>query len=361
MNAPAEPAIKGAVQNVLSHAKRYAAPPTGFARFSLTERTDEMREKMRDQVEVLPRLALAGQWTVFYAAPNTGKTLLTLWMLREAIRSGAIDGSRVLYINCDDTFRGLVDKAEFARASGFGMAADGEEGFKASALLPEMRRAVQDGDAAGTVLVLDTLKKFVGLMDKSKQTEANKIIRAFVMAGGTVITLAHVNKHRGDDGALVYQGTTDQLDDADCGYTMDVVARHESRVVTFTNLKMRGDVATSYGLEYLARGSWRDRVESVRVIGEHEIAEAKKADRVAEILDRNAKLIAAVRDVLKDGPMKKTELVAAVREETGESKKRVLDVLGKHEGKRWSDGHRWIAAQGERNFIEYTTLPEPLQ
>lgn len=212
MNAPTKAALQRAVEAELARAEYHppqpaqASPPApprlvrppqpapivptshkpqpgGFSRFNMTGKTDEMREKMLDQVEVLPRLALLGQWTAFYAAPNTGKTMLTLWMLREAIRAKSVDGSRVLYINCDDTWRGLVEKAEFAKEAGFGMASDGLEGFKASMLLPEMERAINEGDAEGTVLVLDTLKKFIGLMDKTKQTEANKTLRKFIMAG----------------------------------------------------------------------------------------------------------------------------------------------------------------------------------
>lgn len=358
-------AAKRAVQHVLDNAKRYPSAnepePTGFARFNLTGRIEEMRRELKEQVEVLPRLALLGQWTTLYAAPNTGKTLLTMWLLRESIRAGNVDGSRVMYINCDDHRRGLIDKMIFAREAGFGMATDGENGFKASMLLPEMQRAVKDGDANGQVLVLDTLKKFIGLMDKTKQTEANKTIRAFVMAGGTVIALAHVNKHRGEDGGLVYQGTTDQLDDADCAYTLDVVARHESRAVTFENLKNRGDVASKCGFEYRAAGSWRDRVESVQAMDQAQVAEAERADKIAAMLERDSKLIAAVREVLADSPMKKTELIAAVRDATGESRKKVIDVLDLHDGKRWHDGHRWTAGKGERNVIEYVKLPSPPQ
>jgi len=361
MNAPE------AIRAVLQNAERIAphreeVQPSGFARFSLKGRSHAMRKDMKEQVEVLPRLALLGQWTTFYAAPNTGKTLLALWMLRESIKAGVIDGDKVFYVNCDDTYQGLITKLELAEEVGFNMMADGQNGFRSSMLLPELQRMAKDGEASGTVIVLDTLKKFVGLMDKSKQTEANKAIRAFVMAGGTVIALAHVNKHRGDDGALVYQGTTDQLDDSDCGYTLDVVARHESRAVTFHNLKARGDVASTYGLEYRngAGMTWRQKLDSVQPMDGKQIADAERADKVAEALERNAKLIDVIRAVLADGPVKKTELVAAVREDTGESKKTVLGVLDRHAGTRWGDGHRWTASSPARNYVEFTALEKPL-
>ena len=360
------------IQQVLQNAERFAPhreqeviqqeAPGGFARFSLIGRSGDMRQSMKEQVEVLPHLALLGQWTVFYAEPNCGKTLLTLWMLRESIRAGVIDGQRVFYLNCDDTYRGLVNKVEFAEEVGFNMMADGQNGFKSSVLLPELQRMARDGEASGTVVILDTLKKFIGLMDKARQTEANRVIRAFVMAGGTVIALAHVNNHRGEDGAPVYQGTTDQLDDADCGYTLDVVTRHESRAVTFRNMKARGDVASTYGLEYRSGAgmTWRQKLDSVQLMDGKQISDAEKADKVAAALERNAKLIDAIRAALADGPMRKTELVAAVREETAESKKTVLGVLDRHTGTRWADGHRWTATSPERNYMEFTALEKPL-
>jgi len=354
------------IQQALQNAERIAPhrheiKPSGLARFSLKGRSEDMRKGMKEQVEVLPHLALLGQWTVFYAEPNAGKTLLTLWMLRESIKAGVIDGDRVFYLNCDDTYRGLVNKLEFAEEVGFNMMADGQNDFRSSMLLPELQRMAKDGEASGTVIVLDTLKKFIGLMDKAKQTEANKAIRAFVMAGGTVIALAHVNKHRGDDGALVYQGTTDQLDDADCGYTLDVVARHESRAVTFHNLKARGDVASTYGLEYRSGAgmTWRQKLDSVQPMDGKQIADAEKADKVAAALERNAKLIDAIRAALADGPLKRTELVAAVRDYTAESRTKVVKVLDGHTGARWGDGHRWTVGKGADNATIYTTLEKP--
>ena len=58
---------------------------------------------MVEQQSLLDGLALMGQATVLYAAPNTGKTLLVLWLLIQAIKEGRVDPSLVFYINCDDS------------------------------------------------------------------------------------------------------------------------------------------------------------------------------------------------------------------------------------------------------------------
>jgi hypothetical protein len=70
--------------------------------------SQKMRPQMNDDKFVLKNIAIAGQWTVLFAAPNTGKTLLTLWMVIESITDGSINGEDVLYANCDDIYRGGV-------------------------------------------------------------------------------------------------------------------------------------------------------------------------------------------------------------------------------------------------------------
>ena len=58
--------------------------------------------------------------------------------------------------------------------------------------------------------------------------------------------------------------------------------------------------------------------------------------------------------------MGQVHFLAAVRDETGESKKKVLGVLDRHTGTRWGDGHRWTASSPERNYVEFTALEMPL-
>ena len=63
--------------------------------FSITGNSAAMRKQMLDDVFVLRDLALLGQWTLLYAAPNTGKTLITLWLIAEALEI-----SKLMAITC---------------------------------------------------------------------------------------------------------------------------------------------------------------------------------------------------------------------------------------------------------------------
>ena len=109
-------------------------------------------------------------------------------------------------------------------------------------------------------------------MKKDKSSEFGECLRRFVSRGGTVVSYAHVNKHRGDNGKVIYAGTTDMVDDADCAYTIDVFAEDPTtfiRTVRFENIKSRGDSTREAFYSYDAREAipYQDRLASVREVG----------------------------------------------------------------------------------------------
>ena len=90
----------------------------------------EMRAQMLADVFVLDGIALLGQLTVIYAKPNAGKTLTTIYMLKESIKAGRIKGEDVYYVNADDSGSGLTVKGEIAKQYGFGMLSPGYQKFR---------------------------------------------------------------------------------------------------------------------------------------------------------------------------------------------------------------------------------------
>ena len=94
---------------VLIHPKAPAysvalSPLQQLNQYSLTGQSTKLRQQMLADQFVLENIAVMGQWTTIYGAPNSGKTLITNWLLRESLVSGAIDGEQVNYIN-----RGMVN------------------------------------------------------------------------------------------------------------------------------------------------------------------------------------------------------------------------------------------------------------
>ena len=125
--------------------------------YSITGSSEAMRQQMLDDMFVLKDIAILGQWTTFYAAPNTGKTLITLWLLREALQDFCLDGDDVFYVNADDNYRGIVEKTELAEHWGFHMVAPNLNGFNSAEITDLMIELTETGQAKGVIIILDTL------------------------------------------------------------------------------------------------------------------------------------------------------------------------------------------------------------
>lgn len=333
--------------------------PFSLAMFALNGKSTDMEKQMLDDKFILGKLAILGQATVFYASRNAGKTLITLRMLIDAIEAGNVEPQHVFYINADDNFKGLVTKLKISERYGFHMLAPTHMGFQAEMLTAYMAKMIEAGTARGCIIILDTLKKFADVMDKKRGSEFGKDLRQFVMHGGTVIALAHVNKHRDSEGKVIFSGTSDIPDDVDAVYTADVIEDNAgTRTVLFENQKNRGDNAAtaSYSYTKIEGTTYQQLLDSVRSVSEAEAEEARKAKEVAERLAANRTVIQAITDAIAEGVIHRTELIAAVKESTGESANRVTKVLDEHTGESLMLGHRWTCERGEKNARIYHRL-----
>jgi hypothetical protein len=327
--------------------------------FALNGSSHEMEAQMLADEFVLEPLALMGQWSVIYAQPNKGKTLLTISMLIKAISEGRINGADVYYINADDTHKGVTQKLKLAEKHGFKMLAPGYNGFDSNKLGLYLKRLSDQGDAHGKVLILDTLKKFTDLMDKKVSSDFGKLAREFVGKGGTVISLAHVNKKRDDEGKVIMAGTSDVNDDADCSYTLDEITTDpisHMRLVAFENQKNRGDVAMRVVYEYDCNPgtNYADKLESVRQVDDGEIKEAeKRADR-ERIYEINREIVDAIKEVISGGTTTRTEIIKQAAEIACVSKAKVKRALEKHTGTSIVDFEFWNVGRGEKNAQIYS-------
>ncbi len=335
-----------------------SSAPISFEQFTLNGKSKEMRAKMLTDTFVLGRLAILGQSTLIFAKPNAGKTLLTLWLLIDAIEKQQVNGSDIFYVNADDYYRALVEKLELAERHGFQYMAPGHEGLKHETVTEIVRQMIESGQARGRVLILDTLKKFMDLMRKDKASAFGEVIRQFVMHGGTVISLAHVNKHRAEDGKVIYSGTSDSVDDADCAYTLDIVSDDKAtglRTVKFENIKARGDVAMEAVYQYDASTgrSYLERLKSVRQPSEDETSTAEYLRRQTERYERNREAIVSILELLREGVVIKSELVKAAMDRSGLSRRQILKALTEHAGTNTDQHEYWICQRGDKNSHVY--------
>lgn len=334
------------------------AKPFSLKQFALNGQSKKMKSQMLADKFVLGEMAILGQWTVIYAPPNAGKTLITLKLLIDAINSGDINGSDVIYINADDNFKGLTTKLEIAEQNGFLMVAPGFNDFSPADFCEYLSMMIKAETAHGSVIILDTLKKFTEIMDKRQGSEFGKSLRAFTQQGGTVIALAHTNKNRDTEGRLKYGGTSDIVDDACCAYVVDATEGSSThKTVVFENIKSRGDVAHQAGYRYLIKpDNYLDLLDSVEAIDEQEAAQAREQQKLQAELAKNSETIEAITDVIHAGFNVKSEIVEQVHKDGGISKAVIRKVLSDHTGKDFTQGHRWRMSKGEKNTKHYHLL-----
>jgi hypothetical protein len=334
-----------------------------FDDFLLMESSEEMEKQMLEDTFVLGRMAIMGQFTVFYGGPNAGKTLIGLKLLVEAIQSGAINGKDVFYINADDTYKGIVTKKRICEQYGFNMLVPGMQGFKADMLVEILRNRSVAGKAHGSIVILDTLKKFTDLMSKNASSAFGDVQRGFISGGGTIIGYAHVNKAKNDDGGSIHAGTTDIIDDGDCAYILDVVEDDgQIRTVKFHNIKDRGDVPQNVNYQYKSKGNDPSipYLELFYSVTEIDYKQAKAAGERAAIAHRLAENHEFIKAVLEYIQSAKSEVVTGdltnVLSERGLSKRKAAGVLDAHMGTDKALGHRWNTVKGEKNAKHFIAL-----
>ena len=329
-----------------------------FSQFSLNGKSAVMREKMLNDTFVLENIAILGQATAIYAKPNTGKTLLVLWMLIESIKAGRIKGENVFYINADDTYKGLVTKLEIAEQYGFQMIAPSHGGFEASQFQKYIRKMIDENTAHGVVIILDTVKKFTDLMDKKQVTNFMKIGREFISSGGTLIMMAHTNKNRDADGKVVFAGTSDVVDDCDCAYILDEVTKTDyKKQVLFENFKSRGDVMRELSFSYsiAEKQSYKDLVDSVQSVDVSTIEQAKKEKIITVRVEKDATVIEIITDAISQGHHKQPDLLRYAKE-AGVSDAKCRKALKDYEGEKLSNSCFWRVVHGDKNAKNYYLL-----
>ena len=335
---------------------------------SATGDSASMKKQMSEERYLLKSLAIVGQWTNFYAAPNTGKTLIVLWLLREQIRAGEIEGHHIFFVNADDHYRGAVEKLEIAEELGMNMLIPNHRRFKTADILPLMKELVDADQARGVIIVLDTLKKFTDLMDKKVASSFGEQARQFVMKGGSLVGLAHVNKHPDESGKSIHAGTSDICDDSDCNYIIDKTIllstspSSESHTVEFRNTKARGDVAPKASFRYrrVKGSSYVNLLDSVERL-DPELLERERAEKRAKHqLVRDEPFIEVLSELISADPaITKSELVKKGSENPELSQSQCRELIERYSGQDYGKFARWKVIKGENNKHRFELLIPP--
>ncbi|APG61991.1 hypothetical protein LPB140_03210 [Sphingorhabdus lutea] len=305
---------------------------------SLIGEGNKLAEQAQQQVPLLGDLCLKGQTSIWYAAPNTGKTLLALSLTMKAISDRRIEGNKVFYINADDSASGMAQKTRLLDDLGVHTLTPGFKKFTAKKLTEAMRLMANNGTAKGTLIIIDTVKKFFDLMSKKESKEFGDLTRQISLKGGTVLGLAHTNKNLNAKGKPVHAGTSDLMEDFDTIYMLECLngAKKHEKFIKATNEKRRGDnveethfkFSSEFGLSYEQR--LLSVIESDPEFGDIEV----------QIDMQEQDIIDNIRAAIKHKNDKKMKIVATVNKATKASRNTILDVLVKHSGPN-PEEHLW--------------------
>lgn len=330
------------------------AESNALDKYTINGQLQEIERRAIEQKPILGKLALMGQATMLYAAPNTGKTLISFALAIDGIKAGLIDPAKLYYINNDDTTIGLAEKLRIAEEYGFKMLAEAYKNFDAGDLLEILIHLIEHDQAQGVIVIVDTATKVVNVLDAAKTRAFTKVVRKFVLKGGTLIALAHANKNPGADGKPVYRGTTDVINDFDCVYVLSQLQVDAGeKVVEFENKKRRGNVPQTAAFTYSNESglSYHELLASVKEVDASKLDEFKQI----ETLQSDAELVSVVQMHIGKGVTSKMRLADAVAEFAGVSKRVAIKIIERYTG---DDPvlHRWQFSVQERGAKVYSLI-----
>ncbi len=324
---------------------------------STTNRLNQMEANLENDFYVFEELALSGQITIFYGWPNTGKTLFFLRFIIDAINADRISAEKVIYVNADDSYKGLFTKAKIADKFGFNMISPAEAGVSPQNILELLEGIAEEGDAEGVIILLDTLKKFADMMSKRSQAELYETLRRLNAKGGTVIIAGHANKHKDPDGKLVYEGTSDTKNDVDCMYSMHQMSAPENEIQTveFCREKDRGNVIPRATFQYRkTQGAhYLDMVQSIKRLDDSEAEKLIEDAQCRQLEDKFESELIFVKSLLgANGPMNQTEIIKALQSDSDLSGEITMRSLRR--ALKQLTGIAWISKRGDKDAMTYS-------
>lgn len=308
----------------------------------LTLDTEDVKS-MEEATFIIPNLIVRGHLHALIAEANGGKTAL---MIHQAAKI-AEQGFNVWYVNADAGPGDL--KSHFAHAQKHGykvIAPDAKQGGSPEKVVALFKEAANnDVNMSNAVFIMDTLKKFTEVIQKSDAKEFYKLLRKLTVKGATVILLGHSNKYRGEDGKQVYEGTADLRNDVDNLIYLNSVKNEGTNRLEITTQpdKIRADYKPRSFFINLSDRS------------------VEEPDEVVQILDKERQqALKYAKEAIASGTTTKVAIAEFIKDKTSLGKNRLLRFLDE-----FTRGpHPSIYAQvggGEKNATIYSLQPPTIQ
>jgi hypothetical protein len=297
-------------------------PKFGLGSMDLTKNPSALKKALSKVSHPMKSKVVAmNELSVVYGPTGSAKTLV---MLSDTILDKTNRGKEdVVYVNLDDSATGLAEKAEILAELNIKMIKEFD--------LMMLYSMINENVAKDKVIIIDTVKKIVNLMDKAQVADLMKHLKNFTHAGGTVILIAHANKNLGPDGLPVLEGVGDLKNDADCVVR---VQRHKD-IITMSNEKNRSYVELEAIFQTSETKDYKSLMYSVKQLSGQEAIDLKLQREQECFKEDNCRLIETITEMIGLFPAQKTKLVKDLIEDTGLSRKAIVDILELLEDDLW--------------------------
>ena len=299
-------------------------PKFGFGSMDLTKNPSALKKAISNVSHPMKsKMVAMTELTVVFGPTGSGKTLVILSDISRSILDKTTRGKDVVYVNLDDSAIGLAEKAEILARLKIKMIKEFD--------LMMLHSMIEENIAKGKVIIIDTVKKVVNLMDKAQVADLMKQLKIFTHAGGTVILIAHANKHPGPDGFPVLEGVGDLKNDADCVVR---VQRHKD-IITLSNEKSRSYVELETIFQTSETKDYKLLMHSIKQLSGQDAIDLKQQREQECFKEDNCRLIETIIEMIGLFPVQKTKLVKALIEDTGLSRRVIVTTLELLEGDLW--------------------------
>lgn len=228
--------------------------------------TESHVKEMQDAVFIVEDLIVRGHMVAIVAPANFGKTALMVHFSEQIVSAGY----NLLYINCDASPADLKRHFQHAQRYKYKLVApDAIPGKSPRDVLVEFKRFLELGvDLSNVVIVLDTLKKFVDVIEKRAAKELYSLLRGLSVRGCTLVLLGHCNKHLDKENRTIYEGTADLRNDLDELIYLDAQKDPAGKVLSITTRldKVRADIKVRSFLIHLPDRVVEELGKPVRIL-----------------------------------------------------------------------------------------------
>ena len=262
--------------------------------YSITPHLTKMRASIKATKYAVSEVAVIGKHSLMIAQASVGKSTIVLKGVCEQINSGVIPGNKVIYMTGDGGYEDVVEKAELVANYGIGQVwVDGLHGFDMRKdFYNVMTKLIKDENSSGVILIVDVLRNVANPMDKKDMQNYNESVNKFLLAGGTVITCVHANKHLGNDGMPIIEGVSDVRDGCDCTFLLTKTVEGKQAYITLNRDKAKCVVSKKVRYTYPESvKSYKELFDNTKYVSEKEAKKIQQqaAANAAAVIKANQK------------------------------------------------------------------------